>query len=213
MQKIIGLGVLVVVLIAGFFFWKQKSEPIDEAAIPANMMAETTPEKGMVSSIKEAMGLGQKMQCTYVLNESGESVESKVSIDGEKYRLTTVVGGMQVDTLFDGENQYSWNSATRTGMKMSKACLEKMGEAVKDMPEPAGDVPVPAEPKDMEKAFDMAKNVKCEPAPDIVLSWPRDIVFTDQCALMEQSMQMMEEIKEKLPAGMPMPDMSQIMAQ
>ena len=102
------------VIIVGFFLWKQKSEPGEVAAVPVNMMAETVPEKGMVSSIKEAMDLGKKMQCTYVINQDGGLVESKGSIDGE--------------------NQYSWTSAAKTGMKMSKACLEKMGESVKNMP-------------------------------------------------------------------------------
>ena len=37
----------------------------------------------------------------------------------------------------------------------------------------------------MEKAFEMAKNVKCTPASDTDFTLPADVTFTDQCALME----------------------------
>lgn len=205
MGKIVGLVVVAVLLVGGFLYWNgrsgnQSAMEKDSAPLPA-----APEEKGVVSSIKEAMGLGQKMQCTYTMNEGGKSFESKVMVDGQKYASTTTIDNMTVYGVFDGENQYSWTSATKTGMKMSKTCLEKLQESVKDMPKPA-DTPAAA-PQDMERAFEMAKNVKCEPATGADFTIPKDVVFTDQCAMMEQATKMMQEMKDKMPAGTTVPGM------
>lgn len=213
MGKIIGLVVVAVLLIGGFLYWNSREsgptgmeKTSDEmAAVPGEMLGVAKEEKGMVSSIKDAMGLGQKMQCTYMMNEGGKAFESKVMVDGEKYASTTTIDNMTVYGIFDGENQYSWTSAAKTGMKMSKACLEKMQATAQNMAKPA-ETPGAA-PQDMEKAFEMAKNVKCEPASSADFTIPKDVTFTDQCAMMEQSMKMMEEMKDKMPAGMTIPSM------
>ncbi len=210
MGKIIGLVIAAVFLIGGFLYWNSRDkvsmEVIPDASTTTKGMVPTPAmeEKGVVSSIKDAMGLGQKMQCTYVMNDGDKSIESKVVVDGKKFFSTTATGEMIVYALFDGENQYSWTSASKTGMQMSKACLEKMKESVKDMPTAPE---TPMTPKDMQSAFDVAKNVKCEPAGSVDFALPKDVTFTDQCAMMEQSMQMMKDMKDKLPAGMTVPGM------
>jgi hypothetical protein len=215
MGKIIGVVVLVLVIVLALFLWMKRGgnegmaetggENMKEAV---SEMKEAVGEKSMVASIKDAMGLGQKMQCTYAMSEGESAVESTVFVDGDKFKSTTVVGGMTIHALFDGENQYSWTSATKTGMQMSKACLEKMQDSVKDMTKPST-TPAPTEPQDMEKAFDMAKNVKCQPATGADFTVPKDITFTDQCAMIEQSLKMMEGIKDQLPAGVTIPGMAQ----
>ncbi len=211
MGKIIGLVVIAVLLIGGFLYWNSRQGgPTSMEKTENGMMAVSgedsgmvKEEKGMISSIKYAMGLGQKMQCTYTMNEGGKAFESKVMVDGQKYASTTMIDNMTVYGFFDGENQYSWTSATKTGMKMSKACLEKLQATAQNMAKPA-ETPVAA-PQDMEKAFEMAKNVKCEPASGADFTIPKDVTFTDQCAMMEQATKMMQEAKDKLPAGMTMP--------
>lgn len=213
MGKIIGLVVIAVFIIGGFLYWNSRQsgptgmEKTDDGvtAVPGEALGMAKEETGMVSSIKEAMGLGQKMQCTYTMNEDGKALESKVVVDGKQYASTTMIDAMTVYGVFDGENQYSWTSATKTGMKMSKACLEKLQTTAQNMAKPT-EVPATA-PQDMEKAFDMAKNVKCEPMSGADFTIPKDIVFTDQCVMMEQSMKMMEEMKDKMPAGMTVPSM------
>lgn len=211
MGKIIGLVVIAVLLIGGFLYWNSQQDGpagmgnTDDgmAVVPGEMLGTAKEEKSMVSSIKDAMGLGQKMQCTYTMSEGEKAFESKVMVDGEKYASTTTIDNMTVYGVFDGENQYSWTSAAKTGMKMSKACLEKMRTTAQGMAKPVETSA--ATPQDMEKAFDMAKNVKCEPVSGADFTIPKDVTFTDQCAMMEQSMKMMEEMKDKLPAGMTMP--------
>lgn len=216
MGKIIGAVFVLMLLVGGFLYWNSRSKSVANAPTVDQATQGVSPvpaeSQGVISSIKEAMGLGQKMQCTYTMNESGKTFESKVTVDGQKYASTTTIDDMTVYGVFDGENQYAWTSANKTGTKMSKSCMEKMTAAVRDMPNPAES---PANtPQDMEKVFDMAKNVKCEAAGmEADFSIPKEVTFTDSCALMEQSMQMMEEMKDKLPAGMVMPDMSQMMAQ
>ncbi|MFA9262203.1 MAG: hypothetical protein ACEQSB_02490 [Undibacterium sp.] len=210
MGKIIGLLVAALLLIGGFLYWNSQSKEVaKEESAPQGAQAVTpTEKKGVASSIKEAMSLGEKMQCTYLMNEGDKAFESKVMVDGQKYASTTTIDNMTVYGFFDGETQYSWTSAAKTGTKMSKSCMEKMTAAVKDMPT-STETPSNT-PQDMEKAFDMAKNVKCEAAGTVAVadfSIPSDITFTDSCALMEQSLQMMKDVKEKLPAGMTVPNM------
>ncbi len=214
MGKIIGVVVLVLVIIVGLFFWTKRGSEGEQAETGTSterlktevneLKGASGEEKGMVASIKDAMGLGQKMQCTYAMSEGGSTVESTVFVDGDKFKSTTNVGDMTVYALSDGENQYSWTSASKTGMKLTKTCLDKLQQSVQDKTSPAG-TPASTEPQDMEKAFDAAKNVKCQPATGADFTVPKDITFTDQCALIEQSAKMMEGIKDKLPAGVTIP--------
>lgn len=209
MGKIIGAVFVFVLLVGGFLYWNSRPKAVvntpsvDQAA--KEMLPAPAEGQGVISSIKEAMGLGQKMQCTYTMNEGGKAFESKVVVDGDKYASTTMIDNMTVYGVFDGENQYSWTSAAKTGTKMSKSCMEKMTAAVKDMSKPAESPTSVTE--DMEKVFETAKNVKCEGVTNADFALPKDVTFTDSCALMEQSMEMMKEMKDKLPAGMTMPSM------
>lgn len=209
MAKIIGAVVAVVVVIGAFFVWqsKQAGAPMDEsgAMAPKAESGESMMEKGMgaVASIKDAMGLGKSMQCSYSVSED-QSIQSSVVVDGQKFKSTTVMKDMTVYGLFDGEMQYTWMSNSKQGMKMSKSCLEQMTNTVKDMTKPETSAPAA---RDMRDELDMAKNVSCQPAAGVDWSLPKDITFVDQCAMMQDSMKMLQEMKDKLPAGMEMPVM------
>lgn len=209
MGKIFGVVFVLILLVGGFLYWNSQPKAVVNAPTIDQTPQEVTSVPGesqkVISSIKEAMGLGKKMQCTYTMNEGGKSFESKVVVDGGKYASTTMIDNMTVYGIFDGENQYAWTSAAKTGTKMSKSCMERMTAAVKDMPKTTE---TPANtPQDMEKAFEAAKNVKCESATGADFTLPKDVTFTDSCALMEQSIQMMKGVKDKLPAGMTIPNM------
>ena len=209
MGKIIAGGVIVVVAVVGFMFWQRGSN--DPAGVTENMkqsMEAVEEKSGVVSSIKDAMGLGKSMQCAYSLESGGESIESTVMVNGDRYQSTTVTGGMTIYALFDGETQYTWTSATKTGTKMSKECLEEMKTTVEKMPKPDTGAPLP-KPEDAQAAFDMAKNVSCTPAVGVELVVPKDVTFTDQCAMMKQSMEAMKQMQDKMPQGMTVPGMPQ----
>ncbi len=204
MAKIIGGIIVVVVLIGAVFVWQGKKAAVptpDTAGEVTTETEERVEDAGMniVSSIKDAMGLGQAMQCTYATNEN-EGATSTVVVQGEKFKSTTVMKDMTVYALFDGENQYTWSSKDKQGMKMSKACVEKMTDTVKDM---VPSTPSSTQAQDVRDGFDMAKNVRCEAASDVDLSVPADVIFTDQCAMMEQSLKMMDQLKQQMPTDMP----------
>lgn len=209
MGKIIAGGAIVVAVVL-FFLWQKG--PSDSAPMAENMkqQMDVTEEKseGMVSSIKDAMGLGKKMQCTYAMGMGDQNIQSTVLVDGERYQSTTVMANMTTYALFDGETQYTWTSAAKTGTKMSKACMDEMTAAVKDMPTSNQETAL-SKPEDMKAAFDMAKNVSCTPASGETLVVPTDVTFTDQCAMMKQSMDMMKQMQDKMPQGMTVPGMPQ----
>lgn len=209
MGKIIAGVVIVVVAVAGFFLWQNgKSNPTPmKESTQSSEAAEQQADKGVVASIKDAMGLGKSMQCTYSVDTGGKSVQSTVMVNGDRYQSTTVMGDVTTYALFDGETQYVWTSAGKTGTKMDKACLEEMKNAVKDLPQ-ASAATVP-KVEDVEAAFDAAKNVSCTPAVGVELSVPKDVTFTDQCAMMKQSMEMMKQIQGQMPQGMTIPGMPQ----
>lgn len=197
----------MVVLLVGIFFWwqgKKATAPMMEQSQSVATTTEQTPSdtgKSMVASIKDAMGLGKTMQCTYA-GDGDTTTSSTVVVAGQKFKSTTVTKDKTVYALFDGENQYTWMSDSKQGMKMSKACLDKMKDTVKSMTPTEQS----AAPQDVSKTFDVAKNVACETAPSVDLTVPTDITFTDQCAMMEKSLQMMQEVKDKLPKGITIPN-------
>lgn len=210
MGKIIAGGVVVLVAVVGLFLWQQNKGSETSTGDTLTQMTEAVEEKseGVVASIKDAMSLGKKMQCTYAMGMGDQSVQSTVIVDGERYQSTTVMANMTTYALFDGETQYTWTSGSKTGTKMTKACMEEMTAAVKDMPASNQEVSLP-KPDDMKAAFDMAKNVSCTPASGEPLVLPADVTFTDQCEMMKQSMDMMKKMQDKMPQGMTVPGMPQ----
>lgn len=216
MGKIIGLVVVAVVLIGGFLYWNSRESDVtgmEKAAEGLMVVSGDTAdmakeEKGIVSSIKDAMGLGTKMQCTYAIGDD-KSIQATVMVDGEKFKSTTVMKDMTIHGLFDGESQYTWTDKEKQGSKMSKACLDKMTARFQDMSASSTTKESAAAPsiQDLREGFDGLKNVQCQPAAAIDFSLPKEVTFIDQCAMIEQSMKMMEEMKDKMPAGMTMPSM------
>lgn len=211
MIKLIGV-VLVVVLAAGGVWWWQtkQSESMPGTAVNGD---DQTPEsdptgaslketgKQIITSIGEAMNLGHQMRCQFTTGEGDQMTSSMVYVAGEQFWTTAAVGGIKTNALFDGENQYVWMEGNKEGMKFSKACLESFRGK-----------PTDASIKDYRNEFDLAQNVQCEPVETtpISMSLPKDVIFTDQCAMMQESLKMMEEMKKKLPAGMEIPTMPQM---
>lgn len=202
MGKIIGGVIVVGLLVGGLWYWNVQRKPL---AVTDSLTDTTGGVQGIASSIKDAMNFGQKMQCTYAIAQGEKPVTSTVVIDGSKFKSTTALGEMTVYALFDGSDQYTWTSLAKVGSKMSKTCLEKLRERTKDVSTPT--VSAPTEPQDMQSAFDVAKNVACEAAPNADFSLPKDVAFTDQCALMEQSTKALEGVQNQLPAGITIPGM------
>ena len=215
MGKIIGLVVVAALLIGGFLYWNSREtgstgmEKTDGGmmGVSDEVAGATKETGGIVSSIKDAMGLGRKMQCTYAIGDD-KSMQAVVLVDGEKFKSTTVMKDMTVYGLFDGETQYTWTDNEKQGNKMSKTCLDKMTARFQDMSADASKKSDTAPSvQDLREGFDGLKDVQCQAASAVDFSLPTDVSFIDQCAMIEQSMKMMDEMKDKLPAGMTMPAM------
>jgi hypothetical protein len=202
MSKLLSfVGILVIIGFAMYIFSDEIAQEtsketgnisaIDDAKEAKDMIE----EKSMVSTLKEAMELGTAMKCTYALNDSSDMIESW--IEGEKVHTKGTIGNMATETIFDGTTQYMWTSAGKQGMKMDATCMKSMAEK---MPQIAEEKKLPSS-KDIRDTFDTAKNVKCVPAESADFTIPSDITFTDQCAMMQNSLKMMEQVKDKIPAG------------
>ena len=206
MGKLFGLLSLIIVLAIGGYWYtshapatKQSVENGETAIDKAKDVKEMVENKGVVSSLRDAMGLGTTMHCTYALD--GMNATTEAWINGEKIRTTTITDKMTTNSLSLDGTQYMWTSTSKQGMKLEKACLEKMKSLVPQTDTPADTTT----PKDIKGTFDMAKNVKCELADNADFELPKDITFADQCAMMESSMKMMEQYKDRMPAGMKLP--------
>lgn len=185
------MGVLVVILLIGGYLWFVKEAPKDaqeakRAVMESTPAPEAAEDKTVIGSIKEAMGLGTALRCTYAVGEGAQAVSSEVYVSGGKFKTSSLVNGVQMEAVFDGKTQYMWMSGSKEGMKMEMACLEKLKGTL-----PSGSASQGMNPEDYQKTFDMAKNVSCEPALAVDFSVPTTVTFTDQCALMEQMTQMM----------------------
>ncbi len=206
MKKLLPI-VLALIVLAGIGWYlmskKQNGLPVSEDGKSVGTALPTPGETpGVIGSIKDAMGLGKKMKCTY--SAPGGGVSSTVFIDGQKVKFTSAMNGQAMYGLFDGETQYTWTTGKeKQGWKMTKACMDELGKTASQMAEGAG-ASVP-EPQDFEKSFDTAQNVQCEPAGSEDFSIPTDITFVDQCEMIRNSMKALEDIKGQLPAGVKIP--------
>ncbi len=205
MKSVLGVIVVVLVLGVGGFFLMRKNTPeaplvaVSENGVGNEKKMIQEPAPSLVSSLKDAIGLGQKMQCTYTIKSNDTSVTSRASVDGQKFRSETEINGMKMFMLSDGETQYMWNSASQQGFKMDKACLESLKSSVPESAQGTGN-PAP-QAGDYQATLDTATNVSCEPTASVDFSLPMGVSFVDQCAMMEQGKKMMEQFKGQLPPG------------
>lgn len=173
----------------------ENNNAMTDALDSARETKDAMENNGMIASIKDAMSSGVAMRCTYAVGEEGNSYESTVIVQGDKFRADAVVANTTTHALFDGTDQYVWTEGTKTGFKMSKACLDEISKMAPETEEKTPSM------QDTRANFEAAKNVSCSPATGTDFSAPADITFTDQCAQMKDSMKMMEQYKAQMPAG------------
>lgn len=205
MKKLLPIALILIVLagIGWYLSQKQEGSPTaDKAAETA--MPVPGGGSGVIGSIKDAMGLGQKMKCTYSAKD-GSGASSTVFVDGKKLKFTTDANGEKMYGVFDGDTQYMWTTGTeKQGFKMTKACTDELAQAAAHMME-GGQKGAAATPQDLQESFDTAQNVQCEAATGEDFSVPTDITFVDQCEMMRSSMKELEQMKGKLPEGFTIP--------
>lgn len=208
MKKVIPIVITIVVLVGvlGWYFMADHAvapaQPSQNTPAPSEIVSETPttmPEEkqSMLGSVKDAMGLGKRLACTYTDPTSG--TKATVFVEGKKMKSTTTVSGVTVYGIFDGTTQYAWSSNAKTGTKMDTSCMNEMKNLTQKMQ--SANPPAPIE--NFESYQDL-KNVSCIPAETESFSIPTDITFTDQCAVLRESMKAIEQMKDQIPSGMPM---------
>ncbi len=153
---------------------------------------------GVISSIKDAMGLGKKMKCTYTV-KTEEGTDTYITyVDGEKYKSESEFDGKMQLSVFDGEIIYSWNNKDKDGTKMSMKCLEDLNK-----PSENNNSDIPESIETPEESFDDATDVKCEDISSVDFTIPSDVVFKDQCEEMRKLIESLSNFKNQLPEQMP----------
>ncbi len=209
MKKFLPIVLVLIILIGAGLFVRGKQtmqtpEKERNSAVLPQMAPSTNEKGGIVSSIKDAMGLGQKMKCTYTAPDGDKSQSSStIVVDGQKYKFVVEAKGEKSYGIFDGDTQYMWSDKTKQGLKMSKSCIEELNQSVPSTGN-SNSLATPETPQDFEKSFDNVQGMKCEPT-DEDFSLPTDVNFVDQCEVMKATTKAMEGIKDKIPAGMNIP--------
>lgn len=150
------------------------------------------------SSLKDAMGSGQQLKCTYTTTVNGADVPMTAFIQGKNYRSTIVAAGKTTNLLFDGDTMHTWVDGMTTGMQIKMACINDFKAAA-----PQGQPGVPAIPSP-EDRINSATNVSCVPSTDADFTVPATVTFTDQCAMLKKSAEMMKNLpKGTVPGNIP----------
>jgi len=139
---------------------------------------------GVISSIKDAMGLGKKMECTYKSQVGDKTLESKTWVNGKQTRSEMDINGKKQISIFDGTTIYSWQEETKTGTKFTIECMKEVSQSL-----PQGQQP--QQQMDPENPDANATEVSCVPAGDVDFTVPSDVTFTDQCEMMKNLIQNM----------------------
>lgn len=210
MNKALPIAIAVIVLLAAAWYFVSYREdapmPSSQNTAPA---PETTPDSAtaiptetdpsVFESLKNAMGLGKKLACTYT-DTTDTNISSTVFIDGKKMKFTSTINDTIMYGLFDGETQYTWsNDSNKQGYKMSAACLDEMKAFAQSMP--SDNAPAPQDYASLEALH----NVRCVPAESEDFSLPTDITFVDQCTMLRDSMKALDQMKQQLPEGTTLP--------
>lgn len=161
---------------------------------------QTKESRSVISSIKDAMGLGKTMKCTYKVEAGENSMEMVAYVKGEKYRSENEYQkGKEMKSVFDGKTLYSWNEGEKNGFKITKECTEELAKMNQNQEREIN------EPQSVGDDFEEAMDVNCEEASDVDFSVPSDVEFQDQCEIMKdfsnQAENMMKKYQGQMPGG------------
>jgi hypothetical protein len=115
-------------------------------------------------------------------------------VQGENFRSTTLVNGETTYAVSNNEAMFVWTEGKKEGWKMTKACLAELEQSL-----PQGSAQSPA-PQNPEKSFETAQDVSCRDIGSADFSVPSDVTFADQCAMMQQGMEMMKNMQQSIPS-------------
>lgn len=156
---------------------------------------------GVINSIKDAMGLGKKMECVYITKIGDQEIKATTQVDGKNFKSISEINGKKMYSLMKDDVMYSWGEGVPVATKIATSCIQ---EVEKNMPKTTeGEAPKTADIPTPEKSFEDATNVSCNPSASVDLSVPSDIQFQDMCETIKGFSEKMKNIK--IPEGVNVP--------
>lgn len=180
MKRISYLLILMVVILV-FSGCGKKSE-IGQGEESSQLSKEKSVGVKVVNSIKDVMGLGQKMECTYTTDINGKTTPVITQLDGKNFKSSSEIDGKKMFSLMKDEVMYTWGEGIPMASKFKLSCMKDLE---KDMPKAEGEESQLDNFKNPEKSFDDATNVACKPIASVDLSTPDDIQFQDMCEMLK----------------------------
>jgi hypothetical protein len=175
-----------------------KQQAKEQGASQSGQKTEQGQEQGgVISSIKDAIGMGKKMKCTYTLKTGNETDTFVTYVEGKKYKSESEFGGKIQYSVSDGEVVYSWNNKDKNGTKMDIKCLEDLKKP--DENNTSNTTDLTKSITDPEEQFDDAMDTKCESVSSIDFSIPSDVAFKDQCEELKRMMESLDKLKSQMP--------------
>lgn len=168
-------------------------------------MTQTQEQMGPAQWASE-LAKGKKMQCSYSSLESdvqSEKVVTKMYAEQGRFRTETEIQSGTMISLLDGKTMYNWMKGEKKGTKLDMECMQGF-EAQQPVQERTSQTY-----KSSEEVIQNTPNISCtELAEEVDFTVPSDVVFTDQCAVLQQSMESMKKIQNMqgqggVPANIP----------
>jgi len=152
-------------------------------------------ESSTINSMKDAIGLGKKMVCIYKDDTYG--IETKMYVEGDKYRSENTQGGDKRISISTGEVIYDWSENTKKGMKYETDCIKEANQGIPERE--MIDVEETMKLKAEDYAQDNDVKTNCKPVSSIDFSIPSDVVFEDYCEVLKNQMKAMEQMQQNMP--------------
>ena len=179
--------IVVVAIVAGIYLTKKDAPATTEKGnVEKNVGSET---ESIIGSLKDAVGLGKKMECVYKDAES----ETRTYIDGMKSKSVTTSKEGEMISIFDGNDFYGWNTKTKEGYVMKKSCMEELAKTM-----PVTEEGENSNPADFETTEDIIEDTSmdnCKETGAIDFTIPKDINFVDQCEMMKNLTNSLKDFK------------------
>ncbi len=208
MNKIFGIaGVVGAAMLLAGCSWG----PVKDTTVPEQTMQQEQSTTQTQTQTQEQMGpaqwaaelaTGKKMQCSYSSSEmGGQGVAVKMYAEQGRYKTETEIQAGTMISLFDGKTIYNWMQGEKVGTKLDMQCMQEF-----EMQKPVQERNAQSY-KSPEEAIQNTPDIACaELSEDVDFSVPSDITFTDQCAVLQQSMESMKKAQEMqgtMPANIP----------
>lgn len=191
MKKIL-IGCIAIFAIFVFAGCSKIATKTDETKTTSQQDEKVAANGGIINSLKDAMGLGQKMDCTYKTKLDDEVYESRAIVQGEKYKTIENYDGKKMISIFDGKVAYTWTEGENKGSKFEINCMEELFKDDTDTDSSSGDK---EEFKDIikdEEDFEDTTDTKCVPTNES-LEIPKDIIFEDACVELKEQLESLKK--------------------